>query len=71
MPIYRQRPKEARLSIIGPRADGVTENRNGSVIGVVTTRASELCRPAGRAASIEPRAERPQPITRDGNGCAL
>jgi hypothetical protein len=44
MPIYRQRPKEARLSVIRPRAVGVTKNRFGSAVGVVTTRASELCR---------------------------
>ena len=57
--LYRKGPgKEARLCFMG---HALMENRNGLIVGAVTTRASGHAERL--AALIEPHAERPQPIT--------
>jgi Transposase DDE domain len=52
--------REARLCFMG---HALMENRNGLVVGVVTTRASGYAERLAVLALIEPHAERPQPIT--------
>jgi len=54
------RVKEARLCFMG---HALMENRNGLIIGAVTTRASGHAERLAALALIEPRAERPQPVT--------
>jgi hypothetical protein len=58
---FREGPgKEARLCFMGHT---LMENRNGLIVGVVATRASGHAEPLAALALIEPRADRPQPIT--------
>ena len=52
--------KEARLCFIG---HALMENRNGLIVGAVTTRASGHAERLAALALIEPHADRPQPIT--------
>jgi transposase len=59
--LYRKGPgKEARLCFMG---HALMENRNGLVIGAVTTRASGHAERLAALALIEPHADRPQPVT--------
>src|SRR5438034_152187 len=59
--LYRKGPgKEARLCFMG---HALMENRNGLIIGAVTTRASGHAERLAALALIEPHAERPQPVT--------
>ncbi len=59
--LYRKGPgKEARLCFIG---HALMENRNGLVIGAVTTRASGHAERLAALALIDPHADRPQPVT--------
>src|SRR5690242_14011261 len=59
--LYRKGPgKEARLCFMG---HALMENRNGLIVGAVTTRASGHAERLAALALIEPHAERPQPIT--------
>ena len=59
--LFRKGPgKEARLCFIG---HALMENRNGLIVGAVTTRASGHAERLAALALIEPHAERPQPIT--------
>jgi Transposase DDE domain len=52
--------KEARLCFMG---HALMENRNGLIVGAVTTRASGHAERLAALALIEPHAERPQPMT--------
>jgi transposase len=52
--------KEARLSFMG---HALMENRNGLIVDAVTTRASGHAERLAAIALIEPRADRPNPIT--------
>jgi transposase len=52
--------KEARLCFIG---HSLMENRNGLIVGAVTTRASGHAERLAALVLIEPHAERPQPVT--------
>src|SRR5262249_30264867 len=52
--------KEARLCFIG---HALMENRNGLIVGAVTTRASGHAERLAALALIAPHADRPQPIT--------
>ena len=52
--------KEARLCFIG---HALMENRNGLVVGAVTTRASGHAERLAALALIDPHADRPQPVT--------
>jgi IS5 family transposase len=52
--------KEARLCFMGHAR---MENRNGLIVGAVTTRASGHAERLAALALIEPHAERPQPVT--------
>ena len=57
--LYRKGPgKEARLYFMG---HALMENRNGLIIGAVTTRASAHAERLAALALIEPHADRPQP----------
>ena len=59
--LYRKGPgKEARLCFIG---HALMENRNGLVVGAVTTRASGHAERLAALALIAPHADRPQPVT--------
>jgi transposase len=59
--LFRKGPgKEARLCSMG---HALMENRNGLIIGAVTTRASGHAERLAALALIEPYAERPQPVT--------
>ena len=59
--LFRKGPgKEARLCFIG---HALMENRNGLIVGAVTTRASGHAERLAALALIEPHAERPQPVT--------
>jgi transposase len=59
--LYRKGPgKEARLCFMG---HALMENRNGLVVGAVTTRASGHAERLAALALIEPHAGRPQPVT--------
>src|SRR5204863_9744530 len=59
--LYRKGPgKEARLCFIG---HALMENRNGLIVGAVTTRASGHAERLAALPLIEPHAERPQPVT--------
>src|ERR1700694_2941172 len=59
--LFRKGPgKEARLCFMG---HALMENRNGLIVGAVTTRASGHAERLAALALIEPHAERPQPIT--------
>ena len=59
--LFRKGPgKEARLCFIG---HALMENRNGLIVGAVTTRASGHAERLAALALIEPHADRPQPIT--------
>jgi len=59
--LYRKGPgKEARLCFIG---HALMENRNGLIVGAVTTRASGHAERLAALALIEPHAARPQPVT--------
>jgi len=59
--LYRKGPgKEARLCFIG---HALMENRNGLIVGAVTTRASGHAERLAALALIEPHADRPQPVT--------
>src|SRR6516162_2401443 len=59
--LFRKGPgKEARLCFIG---HALMENRNGLIVGAVTTRASGHAERLAALALIEPHANRPQPIT--------
>jgi transposase len=63
--LYRKGPgKEARLCFIG---HALMENRNGLIVGAVTTRASGHAERLAALALIEPHADRPQPITLGGD----
>jgi transposase len=52
--------KEARLCFIG---HALMENRNGLIVGAVTTRASGHAERLAALTLIEPHADRPQPVT--------
>src|SRR6202011_2540391 len=56
----KDRAKEAGLCFMG---HALMENRNGLIVGAVTTRASGHAERLAALALIEPHAERPQPIT--------
>ena len=59
--LYRKGPgKEARLCFMG---HALMENRNGLIVGAVTTCASGHAERLAALALIEPHADRPQPIT--------
>jgi len=59
--LFRKGPgKEARLCFIG---HALMENRNGLIVGAVTTRASGHAERLAALALIAPHADRPQPIT--------
>jgi IS5 family transposase len=58
--LFRKGPGEARLCFMG---HALMENRNGLIIGAVTTRASGHAERLAALALIEPHAERPQPVT--------
>ena len=59
--LFRKGPgKEARLVFMG---HALMENRNGLVVGAVATRASGHAERLAALALIEPRAERPRPVT--------
>jgi len=59
--LFRKAPgKEARLCFMG---HALMENRNGLIVGAVTTRASGHAERLAALALIEPHAARPQPIT--------
>ena len=59
--LYRKGPgKEARLCFIG---HALMENRNGLVVGAVTTRASGHAERLAALALIDPHADHPQPVT--------
>src|SRR6201987_1368472 len=59
--LYRKGPgKEARLCFMG---HALMENRNGLIVGAVTTRASGHAERLAALALIEPHADRPQPVT--------
>src|SRR6201994_1359762 len=59
--LYRKGPgKEARLCFMG---HALMENRNGLIIGGVTTRASGHAQRLAALALIEPHANRPSPVT--------
>ena len=59
--LFRKGPgKEARLCFIG---HALMENRNGLIVGAVTTRASGHAERLAALALIEPHADRPQPVT--------
>ena len=59
--LYRKGPgKEARLCFIG---HALMENRNGLVVGTVTTRASGHAERLAALALIDRHADRPQPVT--------
>jgi transposase len=59
--LYRKGPgKEARLCFMG---HALMENRNGLIVGAVTTYASGHAERLAALALIEPHADRPQPIT--------
>ncbi len=59
--LFRKGPgKEARLCFMG---HALMENRNGLIVGAVTTRASGHAERLAALALIEPHAERPQPVT--------
>jgi hypothetical protein len=59
--LYRKGPgKEARLCFIG---HALMENRNGLIVGAVTTCASGHAERLAALALIEPHADRSQPIT--------
>lgn len=59
--LFRKGPgKEARLSFMG---HALMENRNGLVVGAVTTRASGHAERLAALALIEPYAGRPRPVT--------
>jgi transposase len=59
--LFRKGPgKEARLCFMG---HALMENRNGLIIGAVTTRASGHAERLAALTLIEPHAERPQPVT--------
>jgi hypothetical protein len=59
--LFRKGPgKEARLCFMG---HALMENRNGLIIGAVTTRASGHAERLAALRLIEPHAERPQPVT--------
>src|SRR5262249_5135075 len=56
--LFRKGPgKEARLCFMG---DALMENRNGLIVGAVTTRASGHAERLAALALIEPHADRPQ-----------
>jgi IS5 family transposase len=59
--LFRKGPgKEARLCLMG---HALMENRNGLIVGAVTTRASGHAERLAALALIEPHADRPQPVT--------
>jgi transposase len=59
--LYRKGPgKEARLYFLG---HALMENRNGLIVGALTTRASGHAERLAALALIEPHADRPQPVT--------
>jgi transposase len=59
--LFRKGPgKEARLAFMG---HALMENRNGLIVDAVTTRASGHAERLAAIALIEPRADRPRPIT--------
>ncbi len=59
--LFRKGPgKEARLCFMG---HALMENRNGLIIDAVTTRASGHAERLAAIALVEPRADRPNPIT--------
>ena len=59
--LFRKGPgKEARLCFMG---HALMENRNGLIVGAVTTRASGHAERLAALTLIEPHADRPQPIT--------
>jgi hypothetical protein len=59
--LFRKGPgKEARLCFMG---HALMENRNGLIVGAVTTRTSGHAERLAALALIEPYAERPQPVT--------
>jgi hypothetical protein len=59
--LFRKGPgKEARLCFMG---HALMENRNGLIVGALTTRASGHAERLAALALIEPHAERPQPVT--------
>ena len=59
--LYRKGPgKEARRCLIG---HALMENRNGLIIGALTTRASGHAERLAALALIDPHADRPQPVT--------
>src|SRR5882762_10873805 len=63
--LFRKGPgKEARLCFMG---HALMENRNGLIVGAVTTRASGHAERLAALALIEPHAERPQSITLGGD----
>src|SRR5436309_9160358 len=63
--LFRKGPgKEARLVFMG---HALMENRNGLIVNAVTTRASGHAERLAAIALIEPRADRPNPITLGGD----
>src|SRR5256885_14117886 len=71
--LYRKGPdKEARLCFMG---HALMENRNGLIIGAVTTRASGHAERLAALTPIEPHAQRPQPVTlgadKSYDGCEI
>jgi IS5 family transposase len=59
--LFRKGPgKEARLCFIG---HALMENRNGLIVGALTTRASGHAERLAAVALIDPHADRPQPVT--------
>src|SRR5947209_14883018 len=59
--LFRKGPgKEARLCFMG---HALMENRNGLIVGAVTTTASGYAERQAALALIEPRVEIPQPVT--------
>src|SRR5215510_5694578 len=59
--LYRKGPgKEARLCFMG---HALMENRNGLIVGAVTTRASGHAERLAALALIEPHADQPRPVT--------
>jgi transposase len=63
--LFRKGPgKEARLCFMG---HALMENRNGLIVGAVTTRASGHAERLAALALIAPHADRPQPVTLGGD----
>src|SRR6516164_10341269 len=63
--LFRKGPgKEARLCFMG---HALMENRNGLIVGALTTRASGHAERLAALALIAPHADRPQPVTLGGD----